>query len=73
MAWQSSRMRGTAHAFLGVIAFVVAGFIRGGLRNNPDPELIFAASYGLAACGLVGVLTGGVAMGMQLARDSRET
>lgn len=61
-------MRGTKHATLGVVAFVVAGFVRGGLRYSPDPELILAASWGLAACGLVGVLSGGVAMGIQLSR-----
>jgi hypothetical protein len=64
-------MRGFAPAFFGVIAFVVAGFIRGGLRSSPDPELIYAASSGLAACELVGVLAGGVAMGIHLARDGR--
>jgi len=61
-------MRGTAHSLLGVLAFVVAGFIRGQLRYSADPELVFAASYGLAALGLVGVLAGGVAIGLQLAR-----
>ena len=61
-------MRGTAQAILGVIAFVIAGFIRGGLRQSPDPELILAMSWGLAACGLVGVLAGGVAIGIQLSR-----
>lgn len=53
------------------MAFFIAGFIRGGLRNSPDHELIYAVSYGLAACGLVGVITGAIAMGMQLSRDSR--
>ena len=61
-------MRGVAPAVLGVLAFVASGFIRGGIRYSADPELVLAASYGLAAAGLVGVLTGGVALGIQLAR-----
>ena len=61
-------MRGTLHAILGVFAFVVAGFVRGGLRYSADPELVLALSWGLAACGLLGVVAGGVAMGIQLGR-----
>ena len=61
-------MRGIAHAIWGVLAFAVAGFVRGGLRLSADPELVLAASYALAACGLVGVLAGGVAIGIQVAR-----
>ena len=61
-------MRGTALAVFGVVAFVAAGFLRGGLRYSADPELVLAASYGLAACGLVGLLAGGVALGIQIAR-----
>lgn len=62
-------MRGMWQAVLGLIAFVVAGFVHGGLRLSYDPELILAATCGLAACGLVGVLAGGVALGIQIARD----
>lgn len=62
-------MRGILPAVLGVMAFIFAGFVRGGLRYSSDPELILAASYGLAACGLVGVLAGGVALAIQIARD----
>lgn len=62
-------MRGIFHAGLGVVAFIVAGFVRGGIRHSPDPELVLAFSYGLLACGLTGVLAGGVAMGLQLARE----
>lgn len=61
-------MRGITHAILGVFAFVLAGFIRGGLRYSADPELVLAASWGLAAFGLFGVLVGGVAIGIQLSR-----
>jgi hypothetical protein len=61
-------MRGTAPAILGVFACILAGFIRGGLRHSADPELVLAASWGLAACGTVGVLAGGVAIGIQLSR-----
>ena len=61
-------MRGTTYAILGVFAFVVAGFIRGGLRYSADPELVLAFSWGLAAAGFVGVLAGGVAIGIQLSR-----
>ena len=62
-------MRGTALACFGVVAFVAAGFLRGGLRYSADPELVLAGSYGLAACGLVGLLAGGVALGIQIARE----
>jgi hypothetical protein len=62
-------MRGTTPAILGVLAFALAGFLRGGLRYSADPELVFAASWGLAACGLVGVLAGGVAIGIRLSRE----
>jgi hypothetical protein len=55
-------------AVLGVLAFVLSGFLRGGMRYSADPELVLAASYGLAATGLVGVLAGGVALGIQLTR-----
>lgn len=63
-----SLMRGITAAVLGVFAFVVAGFVRGGLRYSADPELVLAVSWGLAACGLVGVLAGGVALGIGLSR-----
>lgn len=62
-------MRGIAPAVLGVLAFMASGFVRGGLRYSADPELVLAVSYGLAACGLVGVLAGGVALGIQLTRS----
>jgi hypothetical protein len=60
-------MHGIAHAIWGVLAFAAAGFVRGGLRYSADPELVLAGSYALAACGLVGVLAGGVALGIQAA------
>jgi hypothetical protein len=62
-------MRAAAHAVLGILAFAAAGFIRGGIRYSADPELVLAASYGLAACGLVGVLASGVALGIRMARS----
>ncbi len=58
-----------AYVIFGVFAFVIAGFVRGGLRYSSDPELVLAASWGLAAVGLVGVLAGGVAIGIRLARQ----
>ncbi len=61
-------MNALGAAFLGVVCFVVAGFVIGAGGDSRDPELVAAASYGLVACGLVGVLAGGVAWGMQLAR-----
>lgn len=68
-AWEGFVMRGIAPAIFGVLAFVAAGFVHGGLRYSADPELVLAGSYGLAACGLVGVLAGGVALGIQIARE----
>lgn len=62
-------MRGLKPALLGVLCFVIAGFVLGVGRNSPDPELVLAAYYALVACGLLGVLAGGVAMGIRLSRD----
>jgi hypothetical protein len=53
---------------IGVVALFLAGFIRGGLRTSPDPELVFAASYALGGLGLMGVLAAGVAWGVNLTR-----
>jgi hypothetical protein len=61
-------MRALAPAVMGVLAFVASGFLRGGIRYSADPELVLAASYGLTACGLVGVVAGGVALGIRIAR-----
>lgn len=62
-------MRPSSAAILGVLCFLIAGFIRGmGVTNSSDPELILAAFYALAACGAVGVLAGGVGMGIRLSR-----
>lgn len=53
---------------LGALALFLAGFVRGGLRNSADPELIFGAFYALAGLGLTGVLAAGVALGANLTR-----
>ena len=55
-------------AALGALALFLAGFIRGGLRNSADPELVFGASYALGGLGLMGVLDAGVAWGASLTR-----
>ena len=55
-------------AAFGVLALFLAGFIRGGLRNSPDPELVYGASYALGGLGLMGVLAAGVAVGIGLTR-----
>lgn len=55
-------------AVLGALALFVAGFIRGGLRNSADPELVFGASYALGGLGLMGVLAAGVAFGVNLTK-----
>ena len=63
-------MRASSAAILGVICFLIAGFVRGmGVTSSSDPELILAASYALAAGGAVGVVAGGVGMGIRLSRD----
>ena len=56
-------------AAFGVVALFLAGFIRGGLRNSADPELIFGASYALVGLGFMGVLAAGIALGTSLARE----
>ncbi len=63
-----THMRASTYAIAGVLALVIAGFVRGGLANSNDPELILALSWGLAGCGLLGVVAGGVAIGNRLAR-----
>jgi hypothetical protein len=68
-ACQTSPMRATGAAFLGVFSFLMAGFVRGMGLDSSDPELILAAFYALAACGTLGVLAGGIAIGIQLSRD----
>jgi hypothetical protein len=63
-------MRASSAAILGVFFFLIAGFVRGVGANTNDLEIILSgASYGLAACGALGVLAGGVAMGIRLSRD----
>ena len=61
-------MRGLGPALAGILCFLVAGFVRGGERHSADPELVMAFSYALGAAGLVGVIAGGVAIGLTLAR-----
>lgn len=62
-------MRAFTPGLVGVLALLVSGFIRGTERNSADPELVLAASYALAGCGLIGVLAAGVAAGIRLAQD----
>ncbi len=62
-------MRGLPAALLGVIAFLIAGFLHGTLRDSSDPELVLAGVYALSALWLFGVLAGGVAVGIRLSRD----
>ena len=62
-------MRAVAPAVLGVLFLFIAGFIRGGEANSPDPELVLGAFYALAGLGLIGVLAAGVAAGISLSRD----
>jgi hypothetical protein len=62
-------MRGSTPAILGVLCFVIAGFVRGAGRYSADLALVLAATYALGACVLLGVLTGGVAMGIHLSRE----
>jgi hypothetical protein len=52
-----------------MLALFIAGFVRGGVANSADPELVFAAFYALAGLGFVGILTAGVSLGIRLARD----
>ena len=55
-------------AAFGALALFLAGFIRGGLRNSADPELIFGASYALVGLGLMGLLAAGIALGASLTK-----
>jgi hypothetical protein len=62
-------MRTATPALLGVVVLFIAGFVRGGEANSPDPELVFGAFCALGGLGLVGVLAAGVALGIRLSRD----
>ena len=68
-SWKGCAMRAVAPAVLGVLFLLIAGFIRGGEANSPDPELVLGAFYALAGLGLIGVLAAGVAAGISLSRD----
>lgn len=63
-------MRGLGPALLGVLCFLLAGFV-GGSQDifSRDPELHAAVVYGLIGCGLIAILAAGVAIGIRLARD----
>jgi ABC-type multidrug transport system permease subunit len=56
-------------AILGVLSFLIAGFVLGMGEHSSDPELVGALALGLMACGLLGVLSAAVAFGIRLARD----
>ncbi len=62
-------MSGKSDVVLGIFAFVIAGFVHGGLKDSNDPELILAATYGLIALGLAGLISGGVELGVRAARE----
>jgi len=64
-------MTGIVPAFVGVLCAVVAGFVRGQVRLSNDPELPWAAHYGLLACAAFLLLVGGVSVGMQVGSSSR--
>jgi hypothetical protein len=64
-----SAVRAVNPALLGILTFLIAGFVRGMEANSNDPEILFAAFYALVACGLIGILAAGVAIGIRLARD----
>lgn len=54
---------------LGVLCFLIAGLIKGAGFQEGDLQAATAAFYAFGACGLMGVLAGGVALGIKLARD----
>lgn len=61
-------VRGWVHAFVGVALTFVGGLFLA-QAGGSDQETFRSVGYLLGACGLVGIVIGGVAIGIQLARD----
>ncbi len=66
------RLDGTERGWGAAVVGLVAAFV-GGLflaqAGGSDRETFLSLGYLFGACGLLGILIGGVAIGIQLARD----
>jgi hypothetical protein len=60
--------RGWAAATTGVLLAFIGGLFLA-QAGGSDREFFLSVGYLLGACGLLGILIGGVALGIQLARD----
>ena len=60
--------RGWGTAVLGVVAAFVGGLFLA-QAGGSDRETFLSLGYLFGACGLLGILIGGVTIGIQLARD----
>ncbi|CAN5214998.1 hypothetical protein BH18ACT9_BH18ACT9_21700 [soil metagenome] len=64
----ASVSKGWTHAGLGVLMALVGGLLLA-QAGGSDRELFLSLGYALGAAGLLGIVIGGVAIGVQLARD----
>lgn len=67
--WTRFEGRIITPALVGAMALFVAGFVRGGAADSPDPELVWGAFYALGGIGLLAVVAAGVALGIGLSHD----
>lgn len=62
-------MRRATPAVVGIFFFMLAGLSRGAGEDSINRELWLVAHYGLLACGILGLLVGGIAIGTRAARN----
>ena len=62
-------MAGSGHALGGLVSTIIGGLFLA-QAGGSDREVFLSIGFLLAAVGLLGIVTGGVAMGIQVARDA---
>jgi hypothetical protein len=65
----SSLSAGAGHALGGLVSAVVGGLFLA-QAGGSDREVFLSVGFLLAAVGLLGIVIGGVALGIRLARDA---
>ena len=61
-------MAGSGHALGGLVSAVIAGLFIA-QAGGSDREVFLSIGFLMAAVGLLGIVIGGVALGIQVARD----
>ena len=61
-------MAGSGHALGGLVATIIGGLFLA-QADGSDREVFLSIGFLMAAVGLLGIVIGGVAMGIQVARD----